>query len=262
MSARLTALSLLATLVASHAMASSGVPSGIFRGEHGEKQTLIIKEVSSARSSTSYAMLSLGGNDRQTGLFKIEPVDESTLQLTRLYISSQSILTTSPDSQPSFSAQLATDKNGDSVMVLTATPTGRSSGCPTSLRFNVDRSARQSWSSFSKFDASRLRINRDSELDMLMGKSGPVKEYSVTLTGADDLRADWAGQYLVTEQIDGIGLMRRRQLDSTSPSGFSLSRGIDSVLVPMTSDSGRPSLRFVRMGAGDNSCLSQSSTIK
>ncbi len=248
-------------LSATTAFAGLGVQSGVYKSDQSSRLKLFIKEEKSTYASIQYAMLT-AADGRHTGLFKIDPVDGAIFQLTRLYVSDQSILTSLPLSRASFAAQLMTDAKGDTNLMLTATSAGVQSGCPSSLRFKLDADEKQAWTSLMTMNASRLRINRDAQIDMVMQNRGPLREYAVTLTGADDLRASWSGNYLVTEQISGIGLMRKRQLDSLNASGFSLSRNVETVLVPMRSDSGRPSVRFVRMAGGDSQCMSPSSTIK
>jgi hypothetical protein len=238
------------------------IPTGVYKGETNEKQKLFVKGDKTASGIEYFAMLSLGG-DRQTGLFKIDTTVEGIVQLVRLYVNDKGILTSAPHNQPSFGAMMAINNDGKAMLILTATPTGRSSGCPESIRLKWDSDPDQlAWTHLLGFNAMKLRINKDSEIDMIMQSRGGLREYNVTLTGADDLKSSWAGSYKVTEWVPGIGLMRKRDFSSLSVSGTVIGRNVETVLVPMRSSSGKPALRFVRMQANDSSCVSPSSTIK
>ncbi len=233
----------------------AGITEGTYRAENSDVRVIIKKELS-RYAVNFYALMTVGS--AKTALFKVDPVDGATLAFTQISMGAQHVLKTNDQSQPSYAAQ--TINFDGPVLVLTATNHGASSGCPQSLRLKLDKGADDKWVSLADIQVQKLKVNKDAEIDLVMTYTGPMREYALNIVGGDDFRRSWSGNYLVREQIAGIGLMRKRQLDSMQASGFALSRHSDAVLVAMRSSSKKPVLRFVQLQS--NSCLGSSSNIK
>ncbi len=237
----------------------AGIIEGTYRSQDNSGVTVLIKKELSRYAVNFFAIMNSGNS--KTGLFKVDSVNESTMSLTQINMGSQNIIKTNDESQPSYSAQFVNVK-GQSMLVLTATSTGQANGCPQSLRLSLDTNSDEKWVSLSDITAQSLKINKDTQIDLILTGNGPLKEFSLNLIGGDDLGASWSGQYLVREQIAGVGLMRKRQLDSMQASGFSLSRHSVGTLISMKSKSNKPVIKLVQLQPGQTNCLSSSSNIK
>lgn len=234
----------------------AGIVEGTYRAENSDIKVIIKKEVS--RYAVNFYALMIAG--KKASLFKVDSIDGSTLAFTQYYMGEQQILKTNNESQPSYAVQ-PIFMDGYSL-ALSATQYGSNSGCPQSLRLKLDSDADEKWVSLADIMVQKLKVNKDAEIDLIMTSAGPMKEFSLTVLGGDDMGSSWSGQYLVREQIAGVGLMRKRQLDSMQTSGFSLTRHSSAVLVAMKSSSKKPVLKLMRMQAGQSACLTSTSNIK
>jgi hypothetical protein len=237
----------------------AGIIEGTYRSQDNSGVTVLIKKELSRYAVNFYAIMNSGNS--KTGIFKVDAINESTMAFTQINMGAQNIIKTNDESQPSYSAQFVYMKD-QSMLVLTATSTGQSNGCPQSLRLSLDANSNEKWVSLSDITAQSLKINRDAQIDLILTGNGPLKEFSLNIVGGDDLGTSWSGQYLVREQIAGVGLMRKRQLDSMQASGFSLSRYSVGTLISMKSKSNKPVIKLVQLQPGQTNCLSNSSNIK
>lgn len=236
--------------------------SGTYKGKDDSRYTMYVKTESSEQGASQYALLTFNDSSRSVrgGLFRIEQIDSSSLSFVKIGVVSSGILSATNDYQPAFSGSIVPTVKGPSLMLM-STGVGNSLGCAQSIQFEIDKTIDASWVSISSLQTSRLRVNRDYEIDLSLNESMPLREFNLGLYGGDDTRFLSEGQYLVREQIAGIGLARKKQLNSLVETGFTIDRNPNLTMISLKSSSGKPRLFFME-SMTVNQCLSRGHLIR